>query len=53
MQLEVLIRKSCLLVKEVGQFIAEELGKVQANKVETKSKNSLVSYVDKTAEMRL
>ena len=53
MQLEALIRQSCLLVKEVGQFIAKELGKVQANRIETKAKNSLVSYVDKTAEQQL
>ncbi len=53
MQLELLTRQSCALIKEVGQFIAEQLGKVQDGNIETKSKNSLVSYVDKTAESRL
>ena len=38
------------LVRETGVFIAAELGKVANDQIETKDKNSLVSYVDKTAE---
>lgn len=41
------------LVRETGIFIAAELGKVENEQIETKDKNSLVSYVDKTAEMML
>ena len=41
------------IVKETGAFIQTELGKVQAAAIETKSLNSLVSYVDKTAERQL
>ena len=41
------------LVRETGVFIAAELGKVANDQIETKDKNSLVSYVDKTAEQML
>jgi myo-inositol-1(or 4)-monophosphatase len=41
------------LVRETGIFIAAELGKVANEQIETKDKNSLVSYVDKTAELML
>lgn len=41
------------LVRETGLFIKEELGKVHASDIETKALNSLVSYVDKTAEEKL
>ncbi|NJL74003.1 MAG: inositol monophosphatase [Saprospiraceae bacterium] len=40
-------------VQQVGKFIVGELGKVQASQVEDKSVNSLVSYVDKQAEIQL
>ncbi|MEL7021993.1 MAG: inositol monophosphatase family protein, partial [Bacteroidota bacterium] len=36
-----------------GKYMLDELGKVQGDAVETKSINSLVSYVDKTAEVML
>lgn len=53
MQLE----NTCLAVVElsrtVGAFIKAELGKVQAQSIEHKQRNHLVSYVDKTAEKRL
>lgn len=41
------------LVREVGAFIRREQKKVTASDVETKSLNSLVSYVDKQAEKKL
>ena len=52
-ELETLCQKSCEIVKQVGSFIKQELGKVSAEAIETKSLNSLVSYVDKTAEEQL
>ncbi len=42
-----------ILCKEVGQFIKEHQTKVSAEDIESKSLNSLVSYVDKTAEEKL
>ena len=41
------------LSREVGLFIKMEEHKVAQADIETKSKNSLVSYVDKTAEEKL
>ena len=38
------------LSQSVGEFIRNEVSKVDSNQIETKSLNSLVSYVDKTAE---
>jgi len=52
-ELESLCHKSCAVVREVGQFLKQELGKVGAEAIETKSLNSLVSYVDKKAEEQL
>ncbi len=52
-QLELLCQETCTLVTSVADFIRGEVGKVGAEKIETKSLNSLVSYVDKTAERQL
>ncbi len=52
-QLEQLCQKTILLVESVADFIRGEVGKVSAEKIEVKSLNSLVSYVDKTAERQL
>jgi len=41
------------LSKEVGKFIKEQRSTFTSDQVEVKSKNSLVSYVDKEAEKRL
>lgn len=41
------------IVTETADFLQSELGKVQAGDIETKALNSLVSYVDKTAEKQL
>jgi myo-inositol-1(or 4)-monophosphatase len=51
--LEKLCRQACEIVEEVAGFIRDEVGKVSTDEIETKSLNSLVSYVDKTAEERL
>jgi len=39
-----------LIVRQASDFISGEFGKVQLQDIEAKEKNSLVSYVDKTAE---
>lgn len=52
-QLEQLCQQTSQLVESVADFIRGEVGKVSAEKIETKSLNSLVSYVDKTAERQL
>ncbi len=41
------------IVSQVSQGIKEELGKVTAEKIEEKERHSLVSYVDKNAELLL
>ncbi len=52
-QLELLCQQTSLLVTSVADFIRGEVGKVTGEKIEVKSLNSLVSYVDKTAERML
>lgn len=51
--LEKLTAETCEIVREVAVFLLAEKGKVDHQQIETKSKNSLVSYVDKTAEKML
>jgi myo-inositol-1(or 4)-monophosphatase len=53
MQLKQLCQECLPIINEVGAFIRQELGSVTDQAVETKSRNSLVSYVDKTAEAML
>ncbi len=48
-----IIRRVEQIVRSTGSFIRSELGKVNAEEVETKALNSLVSYVDKQAETML
>lgn len=50
---EDIISEAIKIVKEVGLYIKEELGKVSSGDIEEKELNSLVSYVDKTAEEKL
>lgn len=50
MDLKSLTYKVCELATETGEYIRKERFKFNNNLVEEKSKNSLVSYVDKTAE---
>ncbi len=52
-QLQDICKKSIPIIKSAGHFIREELGKVSNPDIEEKSLNSLVSYVDKTAEEKL
>ncbi len=52
-KLKTLCLDSCEVIKAVGAFISQELGKVKASAIETKALNSLVSYVDKEAEVQL
>ena len=48
-----LCQKAVEIVLEVGEFIRSQKGRVGADRIEEKSKNSLVSYVDQTAEEKL
>jgi len=49
-ELKKLTEKVCSISKEVGAFIQQESAKLSSGDIETKSKNSLVTYVDKTTE---
>ncbi|MCB9082565.1 MAG: inositol monophosphatase, partial [Lewinellaceae bacterium] len=51
--LEELCHQTVMLVEQVGEFITGQLGQVEQGQIETKSLNSLVSYVDTTAEQKL
>lgn len=53
MTLEALCHETVHLVREVGSFIRREQAGITSKDVETKSLNSLVSYVDKEAEKKL
>jgi len=50
---EALLAQTADICRETGDFIASQRRKVQAGQVETKSLNSLVSYVDQEAERKL
>jgi len=45
--------QTIVAVKKTGNFIHGEIGSMESKDVETKSLNSLVTYVDKTAEQML
>ncbi len=48
------ICESCIpIVEKTAGFIKEQLGRVSSGEIEDKAHNSLVSYVDKTAEKQL
>ena len=53
MNLQYLKDEVCDIAIEVGDFIKEECNNFNQKNIEIKSKNSLVSYVDKTAEKRI
>lgn len=53
MELKHLIENICSISKEVGIFIKDECAKINVGDIETKSQNSLVTYVDKTAEKKI
>lgn len=52
-QLETLCKDACDIVLKAGAFIREESFKLADIQIEEKDRNSLVSYVDKTAEQLL
>ncbi len=51
--LDIFEREALPIIQETGKYIFRELQGFDHSKVETKEKNSLVSYVDKMAEKRL
>ncbi len=51
--LELLTQDVCSIAQQTGAFLLAELGKVSTTQIEEKSLNSLVSYVDKTAEEKI
>lgn len=53
MNLQLMTEQVCELSREVGNFIAQERENFSPEKVQEKSLNSLVSYVDITAEKEL
>lgn len=53
MELKNICLETVHLVREVGSYIRKEQAKVTSTDVELKSLNSLVSYVDKQAELQL
>jgi myo-inositol-1(or 4)-monophosphatase len=50
MDLKSMLEDALVVAKEAASFIQSQAGKVKSDEIETKSRNSLVSYVDKTAE---
>ncbi len=53
MDLKEVLEKALIVVDDAAVFIRSQAGKVKAHEIITKSKNSLVSYVDQTAEEML
>lgn len=50
MNYEKICSEASAIALKAGEFIQQELGKVQGQSIEDKSLNQLVSYVDRTAE---
>jgi myo-inositol-1(or 4)-monophosphatase len=53
MNLPYLTTEVCKIAKETGSFIAAEANRIQSKDIEFKSRNNMVSYVDKEAEKKL
>lgn len=53
MNLEQICKQTITIVEQTGQFIYDQLGRVSDSQIMDKDHNSLVSYVDKTAEEQL
>ena len=53
MNLKKICAQTIPIIEHSGRFIRQELGRVSSGAIEEKSLNSLVSYVDKTAEEQL
>ena len=52
MNLKSILDEALIVTEEAAAFIRSQAGKVTAEDVISKSRNSLVSYVDKTAETK-
>ncbi len=50
MDLKTILDQALVVTEEAAAFIRSQAGKVKADDIIAKSRNSLVSYVDKTAE---
>jgi myo-inositol-1(or 4)-monophosphatase len=50
LNLEIICKQACDAARQAGAFIREEQKKLKASQVEVKSRNSLVTYVDKQSE---
>lgn len=50
MNLEKILAEAMTTIRQAGSFIASKYGRVTSQEIEEKSLNSLVSYVDRTAE---
>jgi myo-inositol-1(or 4)-monophosphatase len=53
MNLANICQQAVRLAEQTARFLRQELGNVSTNQIEEKALNSLVSYVDKTAEAQL
>ena len=53
MDLKHITQQVCYIATKVGDFIKDECQKIDLVDIEVKSKNSLVTYVDKTAEQKI
>jgi myo-inositol-1(or 4)-monophosphatase len=53
LNLEHICKLACEAARKAGAFIREEQKKIKASQVEVKSRNSLVTYVDKQSEQIL
>ncbi len=53
MNLQNLCDQVCEIAKEVGQFMKDEQNKISSKNIEVKGLNDFVTYVDKTAEMKI
>lgn len=47
---ELICKQTCAIARTAGAFIREERKKISSGRVEVKSRNSLVTYVDKQSE---
>jgi len=50
---KIICEQALPIIKSVGEFIKGQLNQVEKSQIETKKRNSLVSYVDKEAERQL
>lgn len=53
MKLKKLTSEVCILCRESGKYILDEVSKIRSSDIEIKSPNNFVTYVDKTSEQML